>query len=302
MRVLFWLLAVFAAAVALVILGRVGAGYVMFVSPPYRVELSLLFFVVASLAGFLLLYAAMRLLGHAVSLPTYVRAYRSRRRRERAHAALAAALQAYYEGRYARAEKEAAAAFEAGPTPGLAALLAARAAHQMRDFERRDRWLERAEEAGEGLQAARLVSRAEFALEERDFAAARDAPSDQLQPRVAAAAARHATTLGKTELARDIIEKALAAEWTPQLVALYGELPPHLEPAERAAEARARIERGERWLPEHERDAQLLAVLGRLCTHAELWGKARSFLEASLSFEEGRGAHLDLARLAQRLP
>ncbi|TMI38531.1 MAG: heme biosynthesis protein HemY, partial [Betaproteobacteria bacterium] len=285
MRALFWVLAVFAAAVALVILGRAGAGYVMFVYPPYRVELSLPFFVVASLAGFVLLYAAMRLLGHAVSLPTYVRAYRSRRRRERAHAALAAALQAYYEGRYARAEKEAAAAFEAGPTPGLAALLAARAAHQMRDFERRDRWLERAEEAGEGLQTARLVSRAEFALEERDFAAARDAlrdlheagpkhiattrmllraergagawdevlrlatqlakrdaispalaeeykvqanvellrrsasdpgaferrwrgipAPDQLQPRVAAAAARHATALGKTGLARDILE------------------------------------------------------------------------------------------------
>ncbi len=250
----------------------------------------------------------------------------------------------------------------------------------MRDFERRDRWLERAEEAGEGLQTARLVSRAEFALEERDFAAARNAlrdlheagpkhiattrmllraergagawdevlrlatqlakrdaispalaeeykvqanvellrrsasdpgaferrwrgipAPDQLQPRVAAAAARHATALGKTGLARDILEKALAAEWTPQLVALYGDLPPHLEPAERAAEARARFERGERWLLEHERDAQLLAVLGRLCAHAELWGKARSFLEASLSFEEGRGAHLDLARLAERL-
>src|SRR5437016_9024539 len=308
MRVLFWLLAVFAAAVALVILGRVGAGYVMFVYPPYRVELSLLFFVVASFAGFRRLYAAMRLLGHTVSLPTYVRAYRARRRRERAHAALAAALQAYYEGRYARAEKEATAAFEAGPAPGLAALLAARAAHQMRDFERRDRWLERAEETGEGMQAARLVSRAEFALEERDFAAARvalrtlhaagpkhiattrmllraergagawdevlrlatqlakrDAISpalaeeykvqanvellrrsasdpgaferrwrgipapDQLQPRVAAAAARHATALGKTGLARDILEKALAAEWTPQLVALYGDLPPRSE-------------------------------------------------------------------------
>ncbi|TMH87172.1 MAG: heme biosynthesis protein HemY [Betaproteobacteria bacterium] len=365
MRSLFWLVAVFAAAVALVILGRAGGGYVMFVYPPYRVELSMLFFVAASLATFLLLYAALRLLGHTVSLPTYVRAYRARGRRERAHAALAAALQAYYEGRYARAEKEAAVAFEAGPAPGLAALLAARAAHQMRDFERRDRWLEHAEEEGEGLQAARLVSRAEFALEERDFAAARVAlrtlhaagpkhiattrmllraergagawdevlrlatqlakrdakllrrsanypgaferrwrsipAPDQLQPRVAAAAARHAATLGKTELARDIIEKALAAEWTPQLVALYGDLPPHLEPAERAAEARVRIERGERWLLEHERDAQLLAVLGRLCTHAELWGKARSFLEASLSFEEGRGAHLDLARLAERL-
>src|SRR5947207_5108676 len=158
MRALFWVLAVFAAAVALVILGRAGAGYVMFVYPPYRVELSLPFFVVASLAGFVLLYAAMRLLGHAVSLPTYVRAYRSRRRGERANAALAAALQAYYEGRYARAEKEAAVAFENGAVPGVAALLAARAAHQMRDFERREAWFERAAAAGETVQTAQVMS------------------------------------------------------------------------------------------------------------------------------------------------
>src|SRR2546428_14188408 len=177
MRVLFWLLAVFAVAVALVILGRVGAGYVMFVYPPYRVELSLLFFVVASLAGFLLLYAAMRLLGHAVSLPTYVRAYRARRRRERAHAALAAALQAYYEGRYARAEKEAAAAFEAGPTPGLAALLAARAAHQMREFGRRDRGPERAHQAGGGPQTARPGRPPRVAPGERRFPPAPRAPA-----------------------------------------------------------------------------------------------------------------------------
>ena len=82
---------------------------------------------------------------------------------------------AYYEGRYARAEKEAALAFESGSTPGIAALLAARAAHQMRDFERRDGWLERAGAAGEALQVAQLMSRAELALEDRDFGAARDA-------------------------------------------------------------------------------------------------------------------------------
>src|SRR6266850_2181415 len=290
MRSLLWLLAVFAAAVALVILGRAGTGYVIFVYPPYRLELSLLFFAVASLAGVLLLYAALRLLRHAVSLPTYVRTYRARRRRERAQAALAAALQAYYEGRYARAEKEAAVAFEAGPTPGLATQLAKRAAIAPALAEEY--------KVQANVELLRRSASYPSAFEQRW----RGVPApDQLQPRVAAAAARHATTLGKTELARDIIEKALAAEWTPQLVTLYGDLPPHLEPAERAAEARARIERGERWLLEHERDAQLLAVLGRLCTHAELWGKARSFLEASLSFEEGRGAHLDLARLAERL-
>lgn len=380
MRSLFWLLAVFAAAVALVLLGRFDSGYALFIYPPYRVEVSMLFFAVAALLAFALGYAGLRLLGQVLSLPSTVRAYRARRRRERAHAALAAALQAYYEGRYERAEKQAALAFDAGPAPGVAALLAARAAHQMREFERRDRWLERADAGGDSLRAARLVSRAELALEERDFGAARDAlrklqeaaprdvaatrlllraergagawdevlrlagqllkrdaiapavaeeyklqatiellqrsaddaeaferrwravsPRDKVQPRVAAAAARHATALGEAALAREILEKALAAEWSSRLVALYGELPEAMNPSARAQEAHARIERGERWLLEHERDPDLLAVLGRLCAQAELWGKAKSFLEASLSFEETRAARLELARLEERL-
>jgi HemY protein len=380
MKSLLWLLLAFAAAVALVLLARVDSGHVMFFYPPWRVEMSLVFFAAATVAAFALLYFLFRLLGNALSLPAIVSAWRARRRRERAHAALAAALQAYYEGRYARAEKEAGIAFEGGPAPGVAALLAARAAHQMRDFERRDRWLERADGAGDGLQAARLVSRAELALEDRDFAAARDAlrnlhgagpkhvastrlllraergagawdevlrlasqlskrdaispalaeeykvqatvellarsaddggafeqrwrgvaPRDRVQPRIAAAGARHATALGKAALAREIIETALAAEWVPQLVALYGEIPSAVDAASRIAEARARIERAERWLLERNRDAQLLASLGRLCAQAELWGKARSFLEASLSFEESRAARVELARLAERL-
>jgi HemY protein len=380
MKLLFWLLAIFAAAVAFVILGRVDSGYAVFVYPPWQFQISLVLLAVAVLAAFLLLHGLFRLLSHALSLPAYVRAWRARRRRERSHAALAAALQAYYEGRYVRAEKEAAEAFEGGEAPGVAALLAARAAHQMRNFEGRDRWLERAEGVGESALAARLVSRAELALEERDYSAARDAlrslhgagpkhiatsrmllraergtgdwdevlrlstqlakrdaiapalaeeykvqatvellrraasdaaslerrwrlvpEGDRTQPRIAAVAAQQATKLGRARMARDIIEAALDAEWSPQLVALYGQLPELMEGEARAEEARARIERGERWLHEHEREGQLLAALGRLCAQAELWGKARSFLEASLSFEEGRAAHLDLARLAERL-
>jgi HemY protein len=380
MKSLFWLLAVFAAAVAIVILGRVDAGYVLFVYPPYRIEMTMLFYALASVAAFVVLYFLLRLVGSAVSLPATVGAYRARRRRERAHAALAAALQAYYEGRYRRAEKQAAIAFQTGPTPGLAALLAARASHQMRDFERRDRWLERADGAGDAMQTARLVSRAELALEERDFGTARDAlrkllsegprhiatarmllraergagrwdevlrlagqlvkrdaiapalaeeykvqanvellshsaddagaferrwrdipARDQIHPRVAAAAARHATALGRARLAREILERALATEWTSKLVNLYGELPAQLDAAGREEEARARIERAERWLAARNRDPELLATLGRLCAQAEQWGKAKNFFEASLSFEESRAAHLELARLAERL-
>ena len=380
MKALAWLLALFAAAVAVVIVGRIDTGYVLFVYPPYRVEFSMLFFGVIALSLFAALHAVLRLIAHATSLPAQVRAFRQRRAADRSQAALAASLQAYYEGRYARAEKEAAVAFESGPAPGLAALVAARAAHQMRDFERRDRWLERAERAGPQLQAARLVTRAELALDERDFIGARDAlrnlhasgprhiatlrmllraergagawdevlrlathlakrdaiapalareyklqatvellhqsaddigvlmrrwrslpARDQAEPRVAMAAARHATELGAASFAREIIEKALEAEWSGPLAGLYGELPQRMPPAARAAEALLRIERAERWLLERERDAQLLSTLGRLCAHAELWGKARSFLEASLSFEESRGAQLELAQLAERL-
>src|SRR5260221_421810 len=121
MKSLLWLLAVFAAAVAFVFLGRIDAGYVLFIVPPWRVETGLIFFAVATTAAFLLLYLGLRLLGHTLALPATVRAYRVRRRRERAEAALAAALQAYYEGRFARAEKEAAAAFEDGPAPSSGA-------------------------------------------------------------------------------------------------------------------------------------------------------------------------------------
>jgi HemY protein len=380
MKSLFWLLAVFAAAVALVLVARVDSGHVLFYYPPWRVEMSMVFFVVAALVSFAVLFFLFRLVGNALALPATVRAWRARRKRERSHVALAAALQAYYEGHYTRAEKEAAYACDNGPSPGVAALLAARAAHQMRDFDRRDRWLERADDLGDSLQAARLVSRAELALEERDFSAARDAlrslhgagpkqvattrmllraergagawdevlrlasqlskrdaiapalaeeykvqatvellarsaddaaaferrwrgvaAADRVQPRIAAAAARNATALGKAALAREILENALAAEWVPQLVTLYGGLPEDLAQDVRVSEARTRIERAEQWLLERERDSQLLATLGRLCAQAELWGKARSFLEASLSFEESRSARIELARLAERL-
>src|SRR6266849_4115546 len=296
-----------------------------FISPPSRVEASILFFAVAALGSFLILYALLRLFGHTLALPATVRAFRASRRQERAHAALASALQAYYEGRYARAEKEAALAFDTGPTPGIAALLAARAAHQMRDFQRRDAWLERGAGAWEEVlrlatqlakrdaiapalaEEYKLQATVELLARSADDAAAFErrwraiAARDQQHPRVAAAAARHATALGKAALARDIIEQALAAEWSPQLVRRYGELPAGLDAAGRATEARVRIERAEQWLLERSRDAELLAALGHLCAEAELWGKAHSFLEASLSFEESRTAHLELARLAERL-
>jgi HemY protein len=117
--------------------------------------------------------------------------------------------------------------------------------------------------------------------------------SVQALPRVALAGARHATAAGRAQLAREIIEKALAQEWNPALVDLYGVAP--------AEDVRVRIEKAERWLLDHPGDARLLLALGRLCVRGELWGKAQNYLEASLSFEPGREKHLELARLFERL-
>jgi len=381
MKSLFWLVIVFAAAAALAVFGRTNEGYALVVYPPWRVEVSLLLGIVALLLAFALLYAVTRLVHRAVELPSQVRAYRERRSRERAQGALAAALQAYLEGRFVRAEREAERAWQGDSARGLAALIGARAAHQLRETARRDRWFARAESIGsESLNAARLVSRAELALEDRDYAAAREALTslhdsgprhiatlrmliraergagnweqvlrlasmlakrdalapglaeeyrvqailellardasdrraleerwrkisarDQVLPRVAGAAARHLTAQGNAALAREVLERALEADWAPQLVSAYGELPAGMAEPERGVEVRARIERGEQWLLERSTDAHLLATLGRLCAQVELWGKARDFLEASLSFEQSRSAHLELARLAERL-
>ena len=49
MKSLLWLLAVFAAAVALVIVGRLDAGVVLVVFPPYRIEASLLFVAIVAI-------------------------------------------------------------------------------------------------------------------------------------------------------------------------------------------------------------------------------------------------------------
>jgi HemY protein len=61
------------------------------------------------------------------------------------------------------------------------------------------------------------------------------------------------------------------------------------------------IERAENWLKLHPEDAALLQTLGKLCMKQELWGKAQSYLEASLSIEPSVEAHLALAQLLEKI-
>ena len=119
------------------------------------------------------------------------------------------------------------------------------------------------------------------------------ATADRTDRRVAAAAAQCFIALGGSVQAHRIIEQALEARWDGELVQLYA------EPG--AGDTVARIQRAEAWLGSHPRDAALLLTLGRLCAEQELWGKAQSYLEASIAIEPTQTAHLAAARLQETL-
>ena len=102
--------------------------------------------------------------------------------------------------------------------------------------------------------------------------------AEQRMPKIARAAATSLIALGGDRDAADILAKSLEREWNPDLVRLYAECRP--------ADATPQLEQAERWLTDHSEDATLLYALGVLCERAQLWGKAQSYLEASLAHED----------------
>ncbi len=365
-----WVLAVFALAVGLSLAAHLNDGYAILVFPPYRAELSLNFAILLALAGFTLGYLLLRLVAHTLRLPMHVRDFHLRRRDLKGRAALLAGLQALFEGRYARAEKSAGEAYRLGQAPSLSALIAARAAGELREIERRDQWLARSESHDGDTRQARLAVQASLLLDDRRYDDALDVlgelsrsgpkriatqrmlmkahqrlghwdevrrlatamgkrgvlaevaatqlrstaqiealrqqagdasglaacwqhTEDRLDARVARTAAQLFIALGDCRRAHEIAAAALDAEWSEDLIELYGEC--------LGADALAQIERAEKWLKARPRDRALLLTLGRLCLAQELWGKAQSYLEASLSEEASRSAHVALAQLFDRI-
>jgi HemY protein len=120
----------------------------------------------------------------------------------------------------------------------------------------------------------------------------RKVPAGERCPRLASAFVEALIDLGAGPEAQDLIEKQLEAEWDSALVLLYGHLG--------GGDPTSRIARADQWLLLHDDDAQLLLTLGRLCLAQRLWGKAQSYLEASLSLEDRHDTRLELARLFEQ--
>tara|TARA_B110000902_G_C14289883_1_gene580414 strand:- start:469 stop:1698 length:1230 start_codon:yes stop_codon:yes gene_type:complete len=98
---------------------------------------------------------------------------------------------------------------------------------------------------------------------------------------------------GSDDKAEAALHSALRKNWDEELIRLYG-LVPSSNPQKQLIVCEA-------WLRERNNSAPLLLTLGRLSLANELWGKAREYFEASLSFNATADAYAELGRLAAHL-
>lgn len=375
MRFLIWIVGLFALAVLVGLASTINTGYAILFLPPYRMEVSFNFLIVALVLLVLLTHGALRLIGLATGLPAEVRRFQRQKKLKAARHALREAGIAYFEGRYQRAEREAAKAIDDEYAPenrALALLIAARSAAAIGDVDKRDLYLNQLDTLPERLRLARHMLEAELKLQakeplealaavERARALSPNLTSAlrlelkirllQRQPEAvlaltekllkadaleAAQARRYRVAAYRQQLAnfthgsevRDWLKKVPEVERrNPELIAAMvdrlivlgaesqaatllcaafegddggpelsrrlGQLAERLPSDERLE----LLSRAEKWLPSHPEDYQLLIALGRLALSQQLWGKAQSYLEASLSLNPTLLAHAELARL-----
>lgn len=112
---------------------------------------------------------------------------------------------------------------------------------------------------------------------------------DKLNTRIAKLAADAFIRLNAGNQAQEVLEMSLTREWDSELAAKLGDCA--------SANPQKQLQQAEHWLLSHEQDAKLLLALGKMCMRLELWGKAQSYLEASISVQPCAEAHLTLARL-----
>lgn len=168
MRILLWFIALCAVAIGLAVTAHMNPGNVVLFYPPYRIGISLNFFVLGTIALFIGFYMVLWAIGMARKLPSRVIAYRREKREAEANKSLKEALKAFFEGRFGHAEKAAEKAAAVPDNAGIAALIGARSAHRMRQTERRDIWLA-STETNPALKTARLMTTLELLVDDHQF-------------------------------------------------------------------------------------------------------------------------------------
>ncbi|NYE23664.1 heme biosynthesis HemY N-terminal domain-containing protein [Pigmentiphaga litoralis] len=172
MRSWIWTLLLLVAAVGLAVGVRYHSGNVALLLPPYRVELSASLAALLLLITFIALHVALRTVAWTLGLPTRVREWRERRALAQQQQLLERGWIGLLEGRYARAEADmgnVADQTDVASRKVLALLSAARAAHAMQEYVRRDALLVRARDAAAAdpaLKPATMIVEADMLLDQ----------------------------------------------------------------------------------------------------------------------------------------
>ena len=103
-------------------------------------------------------------------------------------------------------------------------------------------------------------------------------------------------SIGDSNEAEQVLRQYINKNWHDSSLILYSEL--NDTELDTSAEKK-QLDVVEKWLKKHPNDAYLLLALGKMCLSRSLWGKARSYLEASLAINPMPENYLKLARLLE---
>ncbi|MCG8426031.1 MAG: heme biosynthesis protein HemY [Chromatiales bacterium] len=105
--------------------------------------------------------------------------------------------------------------------------------------------------------------------------------------------ANHLLNRKQYDQVESLLRDAITRQWSDDLVELYGRVA--------AQDSAKQLAIAEGWLKDHARAPVLLLTLGRLSIRSRLWGKARSYLEASIGIEPSVDAYRELGALLERM-
>jgi HemY protein len=166
MRGALWLTFLFAVAVIVALFASSNGGHITIYFPPYRLDTSLNLFIASILGIFIVSLLAWRTFAAVLDLPKQAAAYRRKQRETRSIGFLSEAIEDIFAGRFSKALKSAEAATVNSALAETAALLAARSAHRMNQFDVRDRWLLKIQSPEK--RQAKLVATADMQMDAHD--------------------------------------------------------------------------------------------------------------------------------------
>ena len=165
MKLILWLLALFAAAVAVTLAAKYTTGHALLVMPPYQLELSLDHFIIGVITAFFVFYILVRfILG--------IFGFSQRHRHKKTDQMLLSGLKAYFEGDYVKARKNAAIALKLTDSSIVAAIsgvIAARSAHELDETTARDQYLATAANKAPDEKSLCLIAKTDFLLSDGHY-------------------------------------------------------------------------------------------------------------------------------------